>query len=347
MTRVERVPQAEHVTPAGAERSWLQSVGDQRFDDHQRLRLGVSACLLGRPVRFDGGHKRDSFITETLARFVDWVPVCPEEEAGLGTPREAMRLVHQRGAERLVTVRSQRDVTDTLTGFAAARVPQLTAFNLDGFVLKKDSPSCGLARVKVYSAHGVPARTGRGLFAAALCAAFPTLPVEDEGRLQDAVIRENFIARIYAYRRVRRLLEDYRVGHLVQFHTRHKLQLLAHSPAQYTALGRLVAQARTMAPERVRADYGRAFTTALTTIVTRARHVNVLRHAAGYFRRLLSAAARRDVADAIVDYQRGLTPLVVPLRLIEHYARLHDVAYLRNQMYLNPYPHELMLRNHV
>ena len=323
-------------------------IADHRYDDEPRLRLGVSACLLGRPVRFDGGDKRDTFLTEALARFVDWVPVCPEEEAGLGTPREAMRLVHHGGAERLVAVRSQRDLTDTLTDFAVTRVPQLIALNLDGFVLKKDSPSCGLTRVKVYSAHGVPARTGRGVFAAALCAALPTLPVEDEGRLHDPAIRENFFERVYAFRRVRRLLKDgTRVGHLVQFHTQHKLQLLAHSPAQYTTLGRLVAHERATAPERVRADYGRAFTTALTTIVTRARHVNVLQHTAGYFRRVLSPAARRDVAAAIVDYQRSLTPLVVPLRLIEHYARLHDVGYLCNQTYLNPYPHELMLRNHV
>jgi uncharacterized protein YbgA (DUF1722 family)/uncharacterized protein YbbK (DUF523 family) len=315
--------------------------------DEPRLRLGVSACLLGMPVRFDAGHKRETFLTEGLARFVEWVPVCPEEEAGLGTPREAMRLVHQGGTARLVGVRSGRDFTGTMTDFAATRVPQLAALNLDGFVLKKDSPSCGLARVKVYS-NGVPARTGRGLFAEALCAGLPMLPVEEEGRLCDPVLRENFIERVYAFRRVRRLLEDRpRVGDLVRFHTQHKLQLLAHSPAQYTALGRFVAHARAAAPERLMADYGRAFTTALTTIVTRARHVNVLQHAAGYFRRVLSAAACRDVAAAIVDYQRGLTPLVVPLRLIEHYARLHEVRYLCNQIYLNPYPHELMLRNHV
>jgi uncharacterized protein YbgA (DUF1722 family)/uncharacterized protein YbbK (DUF523 family) len=323
-------------------------IADQRYDDEPRLRLGISACLLGAPVRFDGGHKRDTFLTEALARFVEWVPVCPEEEAGLGTPREAMRVVHQGGTERLVTVRTRRDFTDTLTDFATTRVPQLAVSNLDGFVLKKDSPSCGLIRVKVYSKHGVPVRTGRGFFAEALCAALPMLPVEEEGRLCDPVLRENFIERVYAFRRVRRLLEDgTQVGDLVRFHTQHKLQLLAHSPAQYTALGRFVAHARVTAPERVMADYRRAFTTALTTIVTRARHVNVLQHAAGYFRRVLSTAACRDVAAVIVDYQRGLTPLVVPLRLIEHYARLHGVRYLCNQIYLNPYPHELMLRNHV
>jgi len=321
---------------------------DDRQSEESRPRLGVSACLLGRPVRFDAGHKRDSFLTEALAPFVEWVPVCPEEESGLGTPREAMRLVNQRNVARLVGVRSHRDLTDTLTEFAAARVPQLAALNLDGFVLKKGSPSCGLMRVKVYSTHGVPARTGRGFFAEALCAALPLLPVEEEGRLSDPVLRENFIERIYAFHRVRRVLTaGARVGDLVQFHTQHKLQLLAHAPAHYTALGRVVAQARATDVQRVMADYARAFTTALRTIVTRGRHANVLQHAAGYFRPVLSAAARRDIAAAIVDYQHGLTPLTVPLRLLEHYARLHDVRYLCKQIYLNPYPHELMLRNSV
>jgi uncharacterized protein YbgA (DUF1722 family)/uncharacterized protein YbbK (DUF523 family) len=292
-------------------------IANRRYGDESRLRLGVSACLRGTPVRFDGGQKRDTFLTDTLARFVEWVPVCPEEEAGL-------------------------------TEFAADRVPQLAALDLDGFVLKKDSPSCGLVRVKMYSERGVSAGTGRGPFAAALCTLFPTLPVEDEGRLHDPAIREHFIERLYACRRVRRLLKDHaRVGDLVQFHTRHKLQLLAHSPAQYAALGRVVAHAAATAPERVLDDYKRAFATALRTIATRAGHVNVLQHAAGHFRRVLSTAACRDVAAAIVEYQNGLTPLVVPIRLIEHYARLHDVRYVCNQVYFNPYPPELRLRNHV
>jgi uncharacterized protein YbgA (DUF1722 family) len=256
---------------------------DRRYND-PLPRLGVSACLLGKPVRFDGGHKRDMFLTETLARFVELVPVSHQEEAGLGTPRE------------------------------------IAALDLDGFVLKKDSPSRGVIR-----------------------AALPTLPVEEEGRLCNPVLRENFIERVYAFRRVRRLLEDgTRAGELVQFHTRHKLQLLAHSPAHYRMLGRLVASAPATIPERVMAEYGGAFTTALTTIVTRGRHVNVLQHMAGYFRRMLSETACRDLAAAIIDYQHGLTPLVVPLRLIEHYARVHDVQYLCNQTYLHPYPYELI-----
>lgn len=313
-----------------------------------RLRLGVSACLLGQSVRFDGGHKRDTFVADVLTPFVEYVPVCPEQEAGLGTPREAMRLVRQGGLQRLIAVRTRRDLTDVVTNTVQERVRQLAALRLDGFVLKKDSPSCGLTRVKVYSDRGVAARTGRGLFAEALCSGLPALPVEEEGRLCDPAIRENFVERIYAFGRVRDLCENgARLGELVRFHTRHKLQLLAHSPAGYATLGRFVANGRATAPARLAVEYGRAFMAALTAIVTPARHVNVLQHAAGYFRRILSSGARRDLSAAIADYQRGLVPLVVPLRLIEHYVHLHDVPYLREQVYFNPYPHELMLRNRV
>ena len=316
--------------------------------DEPRLRLGVSACLLGQAVRFDGGHKRDPFLTGLLAPFVDWLPVCPEDEAGLGTPRESMHLALRDGNLRLVTTRTGRDLTDQLTAFAAARVPQLAALDLDGFVLKKDSPSCGLERVRIYPEHGMPVRTGRGLFAEALCTACPLLPVEEEGRLRDPVIRENFVERIYAFRRLRRLFEQRpRIRDLMQFHARHKLQLLAHSPVEYAALGRLVANARETTLEGTGAEYGRAFMSAMARIVSRGRHVNVLQHVAGYVRGALSDAARRDITAAIVDYQRGLIPLVVPIRFLAHYATLHGVGYLEGQAYLNPYPHELMLRNHV
>jgi uncharacterized protein YbgA (DUF1722 family)/uncharacterized protein YbbK (DUF523 family) len=316
--------------------------------DELRVRLGISACLLGQPVRFDGGHKRDPFLTTALERFVEWVPVCPEEEAGLGTPREAMRLVRRDNGIRLLTVRSRRDLTDELTACAADRVPQLASLGLDGFVLKKDSPSCGLTRTKVYSEGGVAARTGRGLFADALCSALPMLPVEEEGRLCDPAIREHFIERAYAHHRLRRLIECRpSVGDLVLFHTRHKLLLLAHAPARYAELGCLVARARSKPLERVTADYANAFMAALATAVTRGRHVNVLQHVIGYFRGALSRAARRDLAAVIAAYRRGKVPLVVPLRLVTHYASLHDVQYLRAQVYFDPYPDDLMLRNYV
>lgn len=317
-------------------------------DSDGRLRLGISSCLLGEPVRFDGGHKRDAFLTESLAPFVEWVPVCPEEEAGLGTPREAMRLVDSLGGVRLLTVRTRRDCTEQLARQAAVRVQELAELALDGYVLKKDSPSCGLTRVKIYSEAGLASRTGRGIFADALCSALPALPVEEEGRLRDAHIREHFFARVYAFRRVRHLFRTApRLGELVDFHSRHKLLLLAHSPAAYAELGHLVARGRALAPHTLAADYSRAFMHALSAAVSRGRHVNVLQHMVGYFRQLLSADARRDVAAAIGDYQRGLVPLVLPARLIRHYAQIHDIRYLTRQFYLDPYPQELMLRNNI
>jgi uncharacterized protein YbgA (DUF1722 family)/uncharacterized protein YbbK (DUF523 family) len=311
-------------------------------------RIGVSACLLGQEVRFDGGHKRDPFLVNTLGRFAEWLPVCPEEEAGFGTPREAMRLVQENGEVRLLTVRTKRDVTEQLRTAAASRAKALVDRQLDGYILKKDSPSCGLFRVKLYAPDGPATRTGRGLFAEALCAALPFLPVEEEGRLSDPRLRENFIERVFAYRRLRALL-DGRVGagDLMRFHTSHKLLLLAHSPKKYAELGRLVATAKGGSVKRLAQEYGAQFMNALAVLPSRGRHANVLRHMAGYFRALVDAAARRDLAAAIDDYERGLVPLVVPITLLTHYARMHEVSYLLGQVYLQPHPKELMLRNHA
>jgi uncharacterized protein YbgA (DUF1722 family)/uncharacterized protein YbbK (DUF523 family) len=313
-----------------------------------RVRLGVSACLLGEPVRFDGGHTRNPFLTDAFGRFADWVPVCPEQEAGFGTPRETMRLVASTDGIRLLTVRTRRDVTEQLQRSADERVAALTEQSLDGFVLKQDSPSCGLTRVKVYPGAGPGPRTGRGLFATALAERLPLLPVEEGGRLSDPRLREHFIERVFAARRLRLFLADRpRPADLIRFHSRHKLVLLAHSPAAYSTLGRLVASVRPRSIQRALTDYGQAFAAALGGMATRPRHANVLQHMAGYFRRLVSAEARGDLAGAIEDYRRGLVPLVVPIRLIAHYTHVYDVGYLSDQIYLDPYPRELMLRNHA
>ena len=312
------------------------------------VRLGVSACLLGQEVRYDGGHKRDPFLTDTLARFVQFVPVCPEEEAGFGTPREAMRLEQHTGEHRLVTIRTGRDVTAPLRAAASSRIKQLAGLDLDGYVLKKDSPSCGLVRVKVYPSVGPAERTGRGLFAAALTHALPNLPVEDEGRLHDPRLREGFIVRVFAHQRLRTLLAGApRAGEFVQFHTRHKLLLLAHSPAGYAGLGRMVAALSGRVSQAAAGQYAAGFMAALSTMATPGRHANVLQHMAGYFQRLIDQDSRRELAAAIADYQAGLVPLIVPITLVLHHARARRVTYLLDQVYLQPHPKELMLRNHV
>ena len=312
------------------------------------VRIGISACLLGEAVRFDGGHKRDAFLTDTFGRFVEWVPVCPEVEAGFGTPRESMRLVREGDGTRLVTVRTGRDVTAPLDRAVAQRVRALAETDLCGFVLKKDSPSCGLERVKVYDRHGTSARTGRGRFAAALAARLPMLPIEEEGRLSDPKLRDNFVERVFAYRRLRdQFTGRWTYASLVRFHTAHKLQLMAHSPEAYRQLGRLVAGGRDAPREEMATRYGRDFMEALSRIATRGRHTNVLQHMAGYFKGRLDDASKAELQGAIEDYRRGLLPLIVPITLLRLCVRVHGAPYLEGQVYLDPHPKELMLRNHV
>jgi uncharacterized protein YbgA (DUF1722 family)/uncharacterized protein YbbK (DUF523 family) len=312
------------------------------------IRIGISACLLGQQVRFDGGHKRDAFLTETFGRFVEWVPVCPEVECGFGTPREAMRLVRVEDGVRLLTIKTGIDLTAPMERFSRSRVSALAREDLSGYVLKKDSPSCGLERVKVYDRYGTPARGGRGLFAAALVEAFPHLPVEEEGRLADPRLRDNFVERVFAYWRLRGLFAArWTVGDLVRFHTAHKLLLLAHAPGADRQLGRLVAGARGVSRRDLEQRYVDGFMRVLEQMATARRHTNVLQHMAGYFKDRLDAASKRELAEAIADYRRGLVPLVVPLTLLRHHVRMLDVTYLAGQTYLQPHPKELMLRNHV
>jgi uncharacterized protein YbgA (DUF1722 family)/uncharacterized protein YbbK (DUF523 family) len=317
-----------------------------RKSDGAPIRVGVSACLLGERVRFDGGHKRDAFLLEDLGPYVEWVRVCPEVEIGLGTPRENIRLLRDGDDVRLVAPRSGADHTNAMKTWARRQVRDLARADLCGFVLKKDSPSCGLHRVRVYSDKGMPERNGRGLFAAALVEGLPLLPVEEEGRLNDLALRENFIERVFAYRRLKDLFQTrWTMGRLVAFHTAHKLQLLAHSPAVYKEMGRLVAEGGSMASAEVKRAYGRRFMEALALKATPGRNANVLNHAAGHLKDLIEPAARQDLARTIDDYRTGLVPLVVPVTLLAHYVRLLDVEYLAGQTYLEPHPKELMLRN--
>jgi len=320
------------------------------------LRVGVSACLLGRPVRFDGQHKRDGFLVDELGPFVTFVAVCPELEVGMGVPRETLRLIRpptgSKGGDTRLVSRSGVDWTARMTSFARARVAALAREDLSGFVLKKDSPSCGVWRVKQYDDDapdaGAAARDGQGLFAAELQRVFPRLPVEEEGRLCDAKLRDNFIERVFAYHRLRALWSTrWTMKSLVAFHTREKMALLAHDEPGYRRLGRLVAAGKSLPRDELRAGYEAGFMEALGKLATPARHANVLMHMFGHFSERLSAEARQEILTVIDDHRKGLVPLVVPLTLLRHYVRVLKVAYLSEQTYLEPHPKELMLRNRV
>ena len=312
------------------------------------LRVGVSACLLGQKVRYDRGHKRNSFLMDEMDPFVEWVSVCPEVEAGLGVPRPAMHLSRKAGGLKLIESQSGLDRTRTLEVYSRRRVLDLRRLGLSGYILKKDSPSCGMSRVKVRDVNGMPERNGRGLFAEALMKALPSLPIEEEGRLNDSRLRENFVERIFAYARLSDLFHGrWTIGEVMGFHASHKLQLLAHSTVAYQELGKRVARAKDTPRAEFREGYSRDFMDALGKMATPGRNANVLQHAAGYFKKRLPSTQRTELADLIHDHRRGWVPLVVPLTLIRHYASLYEVEYLKGQFYLEPHPRELMLRNHV
>ncbi len=313
------------------------------------IKIGISTCLLGERVRFDGGHKRDGFITGVLGKFVTFVPVCPEVEIGLGVPREPIQLVRRDGEVRLVAVNSGRDLTGAMRRYAARRVKQLDGLDLSGYILKSRSPSCGMEGVEVRREKGgPPAKSGRGLFAAALLSRCPLLPVEEEGRLADLKIRENFIERVFAYRRLRDLFSGrWSAGDLARFHKAEKLLLLAHDPAGCQKLGRLIAKVKKIPRADLAARYQETFMVALKVHSTRGKHSNVLQHMAGCFEDLLSTKGKKELLEAIGDYRKGRVPLVVPITLIRHYARLFRIERLLGQTYLEPHPGELLLRNHV
>ena len=312
------------------------------------LRIGVSSCLLGRPVRYDGGHKHDRWITDVLGPHVEFVPVCPELECGLGVPREAMHLAGDPAAPRLVTIRSGQDLTDRMLGFSRQRVEALAAEDLCGFIFKSDSPSSGMERGKVYGAPGSSRlKRGVGLFARTFMERFPLIPVEEEGRLHDPGLRENFIEAIFTLRRWRDFRRAPTAAGWIAFHAAHKYLLMAHSPVLLRQLGRLVAAPPRRGLEAALAPYEELLLAALRTKPTPSKHANVLMHLLGYFKDDLSGDEKAELLEVIDHYRAGHVPLIVPVTLLRHHVRLHRKAYLTDQFYLDPHPVELALRNHV
>jgi uncharacterized protein YbgA (DUF1722 family)/uncharacterized protein YbbK (DUF523 family) len=314
----------------------------------EKIKLGISTCLLGENVRYDGGHKLDRFLTETLAQYVEYVSVCPEVECGLPIPREAMHLEGNPDSPRLVTSRTKQDMTERIVKWAEKRVVELEKEDLCGFIFKSDSPSSGMERVRVYNEKGMPSKKGVGMFARIFMNHFPLLPVEDEGRLHDPQLRENFIERIFALKRWREVLSKKESRwDLVDFHTQHKLLILSHSPKHYQMMGKLVAKAKEILIKELYRQYQNILMEALQLKTTPKKNANVLMHMMGYFKEQLSSDEKQELLEVIDHYRQEVIPLVVPITLINHYVRKYDQPYLKQQVYLNPHPLELQLRNHV
>ncbi|PKN51272.1 MAG: DUF1722 domain-containing protein [Deltaproteobacteria bacterium HGW-Deltaproteobacteria-13] len=314
----------------------------------EKIKLGISSCLLGEKVRYDGGHKLDRFLTDTLGKYVEYVPVCPEVECGLGVPRKSMRLEGNPDSPRLIVTSTREDMTERMESFARNKVAKLEKEDICGFIFKSDSPSSGMERVKVYNENSMPVKAGKGMFAGIFMDHFPLLPVEDEGRLHDPGLRENFIERIFALKRWREAFSGKNIKKsLIDFHTKHKLLILAHSPRHYQAMGKLVAAQKSLVGQDVYKQYEDLLLESLKIKATPKKHVNVLQHMTGYFKKQLSVDEKKELLEHINNYRDGYIPLIVPVTLISHYVRKYNEPYLTQQLYLNPHPSELQLRNHV
>ncbi|MFT7486101.1 MAG: hypothetical protein ACI9F9_001954 [Candidatus Paceibacteria bacterium] len=312
------------------------------------LRLGVSTCLLGESVRYDGGHAQDRFVKDTLGQWFEYVPVCPEVDVGMGTPRATIRLVQEDQGVRLVAPSTGEDFTERMQNYSEGKVAELMKLDLDGYILKKSSPSCGMERIRVYLNEMPARRDESGLFAAKLMERWPALPVEEEGRLNDPILRENFIERVFARNRWRALVaRGLSRRSLIEFHTAHKLLLLAHNEAAYRRMGRLVGSAGTIDDRELYAAYEVEFQGALRTKANIKKHVNVLQHAMGHLKSHLGPTEKHSILAAIEDFRLGLLPLVVPLTLLRYNIHQFGVEYLAGQLYFDPHPKELMLRNHA
>jgi uncharacterized protein YbgA (DUF1722 family)/uncharacterized protein YbbK (DUF523 family) len=321
----------------------------QNYSDQlaNTIKIGVSACLLGKKVRFDGGHKRSRFVTDSLTGYFEFVAYCPEVAIGMGTPRQPIRLIgDERNPEAVGVKTPDLNVTEPLHAYGkktAADIDQLC-----GFIFKKDSPSCGMERVKVYNDKGIPERSGTGLFAHEIIKAHPLLPVEEEGRLNDPELRDNFITRVYVYARWKALIESgLSKSALIRFHASHKYLVMSHSTVMYRQLGQMLSDLTRSSLSDIADSYIARLMQTLSKPATRKRHTNVMQHLLGYLKNNLDSAHRTDLDETIHAYRRGEFPLVVPIRLLQHHFSMHPHPYINEQVYLNPHPQALLLRNNL
>lgn len=310
-----------------------------------KIQIGISSCLLGQEVRHDGGHKRNAYVLKTLSTYFDFRPLCPELAIGMGVPRPTIRLAKQGEEIRLVGSKDpELDVTDDMNQFSRQATSNMD--DLSGYILKKDSPSCGMERVRIYNEKGIPEKNGSGLFAARLMEAYPSMPIEEEGRLMDPVLRENFLERVFIYYRWQKLTaEGLSVKGLMEFHACHKFNLLAHNESIYRELGPLVAQANSENLETIAEQYLDMLMRGLKKPATRKRHTNVLMHVMGFIKNEITSDDKQELLDILDKYRHGQVPLIVPITLLRHHLRRAPHPYIERQFYMSPYPEELMLRN--
>ena len=315
----------------------------------EKIKIGMSSCLLGEEVRWDGDHKHDQYVRDVLGSYFDYVSICPEVDVGMGVPRETVALYGTLENPKMITKRSKTNWTKKMNHYTKDRIHELTKENLCGYVFKSKSPSCGIGKVPIYSEFGSSRmRHGSGMFASSFVKVFPLVPVEDEGRLHDPVIRENFIVRIFCFHRLQLLVrKSFSIGSLVRFHTRHKFLILSHSRKKYDDMGELVANAKKIKTAELKTRYSKLFMAALTYKSTPKKNTDVLLHMVGFLKKILTREGKKDILSVIEDYRNELLPLVVPVTLIYHQVKKHNIEYLLDQVYLNPHPKELMLRNHV
>lgn len=314
----------------------------------EKIKIGISSCLLGNEVRFDGQHKHDHFITDTLGNWCEFVPVCPEVECGLPIPREAMRLVGTKDEYRLLTNKTLRDITPQMLSWAETKLKQLEKEDLVAYIFKTKSPSSGLRAVKIYKENGdVAYRDGRGIFAGLFVNHFPDIPVEDEGRLHDPGIRENFIEKIFILQRWKESVRGGKPASLVDFHARHKYVFMAHSQNKLKELGKIAADAGKEDFESLKEKYYALMLEIIDIKKTVSSNINVLQHIMGYFKNNISSEEKAEMLELIERYRSGFVPLIVPLTLLNHFTRKYKEPYLEKQWYLNPHPFEIGLLNHV
>ena len=311
------------------------------------ITIGISSCLLGNEVRHDGGHKRNVYVTSTLSEYFNFKPYCPEMAIGMGAPRPTIRLTRSDSGIRLTgSDNAEMDVTDDMNAWSASAITGM--HDLSGFILKNNSPSCGMERVRVYDANGAPSRDGIGLFADNLMKAMPWLPVEEEGRLNDAMLRENYIQRVFVYYRWQQMTrQPFTVSQLMEFHQRHKFILLAHDEEEYRKLGPLIASVTKANLQQIADEYLLRMMTCLKSRASRKRHSNVLMHVMGFLKNKIGSDDKQELIEILDNYRNGKVPLIVPITLMRHHLRRFPDEYISSQYYMSPYPEELMLRNTI